>query len=169
VSWTTPLTWVTGQVVTASQLNAQIRDNMSFLFDPPAAQLSAVSATIANSTTPVGVGSMSNVVFDSTGGAMTGTANKITATVAGLYDLNGSAVWASLATGAVRRLGFLVTGNVFGVSLVENSNNITVEQTTTLLQKLAANDTVQLAAAQSSGAGLLLNTPILAVSWVGAG
>lgn len=31
MSWTTPITWTAGQVVGASDLNAQIRDNMNFL------------------------------------------------------------------------------------------------------------------------------------------
>ena len=33
MAWTTPRTWVAGEVVTASQLNAHVRDNLNFLLN----------------------------------------------------------------------------------------------------------------------------------------
>lgn len=33
--WTTPKTWSTGELVTASLMNSHVRDNMDFLKDPP--------------------------------------------------------------------------------------------------------------------------------------
>lgn len=33
MAWTSPLTWVVGQLVTAAQLNVHIRDNLQFLYD----------------------------------------------------------------------------------------------------------------------------------------
>jgi hypothetical protein len=34
-AWSTPRTWVTGEALLASDLNAQVRDNVSFLKEPP--------------------------------------------------------------------------------------------------------------------------------------
>jgi hypothetical protein len=35
MAWTTPATWTPGQVVTASDLNTHLRDNLNFLFSRP--------------------------------------------------------------------------------------------------------------------------------------
>jgi len=167
--WTTPMTFVTGSVVTAANLNAQIRDNSNFLFDPPAARIFAASVSVASGTTPVAV-SLPTVVFDSTGSGMTSAAGKITISMPGAYALFGQGVWAINGTGVVRRLGFILPGpTTESVTLFPNSNATTVEQSTSDLVKLAANDTVQLAGAQASGGPLNLTNAVLAVAWMGAG
>lgn len=33
MAWTTPITWSTAQIVTATELNEQVRDNENFLYD----------------------------------------------------------------------------------------------------------------------------------------
>lgn len=49
MSWTTPATWSVGESPTAAKLNAQIRDNLSYLYDPPAVALAQNSTqTIQN-------------------------------------------------------------------------------------------------------------------------
>jgi len=35
MAWTSPRTWVTGEIVTAAMMNEQIRDNLLYLGDPP--------------------------------------------------------------------------------------------------------------------------------------
>lgn len=35
VTWTTPRTWVTGEALLAADLNAQVRDNLAYLKEPP--------------------------------------------------------------------------------------------------------------------------------------
>lgn len=35
MAWTTPQTWVDGNVLTAAELNEQVRDNLNFLFSKP--------------------------------------------------------------------------------------------------------------------------------------
>lgn len=37
MAWTTPKTWNDGDVLTAAELNEQVRDNLNFLFDKPGA------------------------------------------------------------------------------------------------------------------------------------
>jgi len=46
--WTPPLTWTADQLVTAGQLNQQIRDNLDFLRTPP---LTRFTDTLSGSTT----------------------------------------------------------------------------------------------------------------------
>jgi len=169
VAWTTPISWVTGSVVTAAQLNQQLRDNLNFLFDPPEARIFNAAVSVASGTVP-GALSLPTVVWDSTGSTMTSAAGKITIPLAGVYEVNGGGVWGASATGVVRRLGFLYPGPTSGgTSLVQNSNNITVEQTASDMTKFAANDTVQLAGAQNSGGALNLTNAVLIVAWAGAG
>jgi len=47
MSWTTPRTWITGEVLTKANLDAQVRDNLAFLKVNIALE-SAVALTIAN-------------------------------------------------------------------------------------------------------------------------
>jgi hypothetical protein len=39
MAWTAPRTWVTSETVTAAMLNEQIRDNMTFLNNPPSCRV----------------------------------------------------------------------------------------------------------------------------------
>lgn len=56
-TWTAPLTWTTDQLVTASDLNTHLRDNLEFLKDPPttAALLNESANYSTTSTTFVNV------------------------------------------------------------------------------------------------------------------
>lgn len=56
MAWTAPVTWTAGQIVGASDLNAQIRDNMLWLQgNRPAASITASPAFATTSTTFVAV------------------------------------------------------------------------------------------------------------------
>ena len=50
MAWTAPRTWVTGELVTASIMNAHIRDNFNYLFSSNGGQ-AFNSATLATSST----------------------------------------------------------------------------------------------------------------------
>lgn len=55
MAWTSPSTWVAGAVVTAAQLNAQVRDNFKAIGDPwtsytPTWTASTTNPTIGNGT-----------------------------------------------------------------------------------------------------------------------
>jgi len=58
MGWTSPRTWVTGEIVTAAMLNEQLRDNFLYLGDPP---LNIDSGLLYTDTTNdrVGIGTMS--------------------------------------------------------------------------------------------------------------
>jgi len=48
MAWTTPRTWVSGEVVTAALLNAQLRDNLNAIADPWAAYTPVWTASTTN-------------------------------------------------------------------------------------------------------------------------
>ena len=51
--WTTPITWSTGQVVTAPQLNEQVRDNLTYIMSTAQATTAKILDTIYQNTTGV--------------------------------------------------------------------------------------------------------------------
>lgn len=97
-----PRTWVTGEVVTAAEMNTDIRDAVKFLLGgassrKPSFRVSrAANQSIANNTT-------TTILWDTTGedtdsGYNSGTGIYTVAT-AGLWLVTTSAVWASNGTG----------------------------------------------------------------------
>lgn len=52
MGWTTPRTWVTSEVVSATLMNAHVRDNLAYLLAPPAdlAQPTGVAYTVTSTS-----------------------------------------------------------------------------------------------------------------------
>lgn len=46
MSWTEPRTWVTGEIVTAAQLNEQVRDNMDYVHDALPSNTQTVTSNV---------------------------------------------------------------------------------------------------------------------------
>ncbi|MEN8493514.1 hypothetical protein ABFB50_00810 [Dehalococcoides sp. THU3] len=46
MSWTEPRTWVTGEIVTAAQLNEQVRDNIDFVHDALPSNTQTVTSNV---------------------------------------------------------------------------------------------------------------------------
>lgn len=67
MGWTTPRTWVTGEVVTAAELNAHVRDNVNFLKSGVYAQQTLTTSSSSTSgTTELVVASAPAITFDGT-------------------------------------------------------------------------------------------------------
>ena len=45
MAWTTPATFTTGEAVTAAKMNAQVRDNLGFLYGAKVASVGAISSS----------------------------------------------------------------------------------------------------------------------------
>jgi hypothetical protein len=109
VAWTTPATFTTGNVLTAAQLNTNVRDNTNYLFDQPMALLERTSnLSVANA-----VGSTVNydtTVLSSPGITITATSGKFTPTFAGTYQAWANHVWAGSAVGS-RESGIVDTSS----------------------------------------------------------
>lgn len=52
MSWTAPRTWVTGEVVTAAEMNTHVRDNLSAVFPASATYSTYTPALTASTTNP---------------------------------------------------------------------------------------------------------------------
>ncbi len=70
MAWTTPITWTTGAVLTAAQLNQQLRDNMN---ETAPAKFTAASQIFVS--TGANAGSPRTVVWDYVGSAQTTTSS----------------------------------------------------------------------------------------------
>lgn len=95
MAYATPRTWVAGDVLTAAQLNQDVRDNISFLANPPACRI------YHNTTQAIADATQTTVTFNSERydtAAMhdTGTnPSRITIPVAGLYQVGFVAEFAA--------------------------------------------------------------------------
>lgn len=103
------ITWTTGQVVTAAQLNANLRDAVNFLLNPPSCEL---RQTVVQS---IG-GSGNTLLFDTEDldndgmhSTVTNTTRATSATT-GRYAVSWASTWAANATG--RKGGWLIVNGV---------------------------------------------------------
>jgi len=92
MAWTTPRTWVTGEIVTAALLNAQIKANMDL--SAPAKLTTAgdmLYATGANATARLAKGTNGNILHQaSCAPAWTATPSITDLTLSGALDVNGT-------------------------------------------------------------------------------
>lgn len=110
------ITWVSGQVVTAAQLNSNVRDALNFLLSPPTCELlQTVAQSCANGSTTllfdneyVDTDNMHNTVTNTT---------RITAQTPGRYQIAGATAFAANATGT-RGGWYLINGSAMGASEV---------------------------------------------------
>jgi hypothetical protein len=148
----TPITWSVGEVVTASQLNANVRDAVNFLLNPPLFSGYQASATSAFSSWQVPV-KVDTVITDTYGGFNSSYGGYV-AQVAGYYDLSAafcSAITTSAYVGcAVAVNGSRVIGSV--TVAAESSTNPAISSNT-ITQYLNVGDYVQVAGLNSVSAG----------------
>lgn len=161
-----------GEYPTAAQMNAEVKDSINFLANPPACR---VYHSIAQSLT---TGTLTGLVFNSerwdTHGFHSTTTNThlLTAPVAGLYVITASIRYATSGAGT-RYVEFYLNGATViaskrwsPVTFAENDLSTTY--------KLAIGDTVQFRAFQDSGVTLNVESlgqtsPEFSATWVGKG
>jgi hypothetical protein len=104
-----PRTWVTGEVVTASEMNTNISDVLTFLLAPPIFKgYQTVAQTLTSGTFTAVL--LDSEVVDSSGMHSTvSNTSRATAVYPGWYDKGGGCTFAANATG--RRLNRVVINN----------------------------------------------------------
>lgn len=110
MAWTTPRTWVTSEVVSASLLNTHVRDNLNALYSPPYAHVYQTTATsLANAAwTTIG---FDTETADSTNMHDTSTNNsRITIGTAGLYLVVGQVAFATTSSTGSRSAQVTLNG-----------------------------------------------------------
>jgi len=94
------ITWVSGQVVTAAQMNANVRDAVNFLLNPPAA---AVRQTVAQTLTTAVSTAITMDIEDRDNDGMHSTSSntsRLTANTPGWYLAAGGVTFVANATGS---------------------------------------------------------------------
>jgi hypothetical protein len=151
-------TWSPGEVVTAANLNAYLRDNVGFLANRPAVK---AGRTLSNQNVPNSAetaASFDTERFDTDNMWVPGTPARITIQTAGVYLIVGMLRYDVSATGD-REARLLLNGsNYLGQVKTRASSAGVAKMQVSALSKLAANDYVQLMAFQDSGAAVLLTT-----------
>ena len=99
MAFTEPMTFSAGAVLTASQMNTYVRDNVDFLSEPPRA-LAYHNTTQSISTATETIMACNSEEYDSDTMHDPSTNNeRLTASTAGTYLLNGACAFASGYTG----------------------------------------------------------------------
>ena len=116
MAFTTPSTWVAGAILTAAQLNQQLRDNMSYLYSPQMAKVRLTSDFGAPyvSGTAITWQADSAPGFDTGGMWASGNATKLIPTVAGVYVFTLSCQWTYTGTMSTSAARILLNSNVIG-------------------------------------------------------
>jgi hypothetical protein len=147
-------TWTVGDIVTAAEMNANVRDAVNFLANMPMAVLyQNTGQAVAGGTTPV-ILSWDTEIIDSYGGHSNTVNNaRYTAQVAGYHAVFGTAYFPNNSTG-YRRLDIYVNGASYTPQwqdeLIANSGGGTAAQVLGIVY-LGVGDYVQLMATQTSG------------------
>lgn len=165
-------TWAVGDIVTAAEMNANVRDAVNFLANPPVfLGKQTVGQAIATSTN-VNVTLDTEVVDTYSGHSTTTNTDRYTAQVAGYYLCIGSINYPTNATGR-RANQFEVNGTVVQTAEVAVNPNAGTGDLNVALLFLNVGDWVGMVAFQSSGASLTLTTSsptqsFMACLWVHA-
>lgn len=157
MAWTTPATFTTGNVLTAAQMNTNVRDNTNYLFDQPMAVVSdnGVGPSIANNT--ITNLTMGLTILSSPGITIALATAKFTPTFAGTYQTWANFTWAANATG-VREQGILQSSDAtyiaYGVATpgVNAKWGVSISGVSSVLN--GSTHFLQLQVAQSSGGAL---------------
>lgn len=175
MAYTTPKTWTAGEIVTAANMNQQVRDNISFLANPPACRV----YNNANISTTSGASALA-LTFNSerydTDGMHSTSVNtdRITINTAGLYVITADVWFASNATG--RRAAFVNLNGIVTITglVISATNGDDTDMNLATTYKLAAGDYLQVLVQQNSGGALNVRgvgnvSPEFSATWVGRG
>lgn len=175
MAYTTPRTWVAGEYPTAAMLNTHLRDNVSFLANPPACRVrNTVDIPISNNTATALTFGAERWDTDSMHSTTTNT-GRITINTAGLYNVYACVEFEPNNSG-YRSAWFRVNGSsIIGagtVSAAASSAGTNVVVATTW--RFTAGDYIELLVQQTSGGSIDVQavanySPEFGATWVGLG
>lgn len=176
MTWTAPRTWTTGETVSASVMNAHVRDNLLELRTARAVRAKASSTQSIADSTMVAI-NLGAEDYDPNGWHHNTTNNsRIKPTVAGTYRISGLVEFDRNATG-IRAVAIYLNGVSLGTRIAQTTVpavDATYTQPLHISTEYAVNgstDYFEICAFQSSGGALNAVTAIgshLTVSWIGA-
>ena len=177
MAWTDPAghVWVTGEVVTAANMNTYVRLNLEALRNAPACRVFNSSA-ISVATGALVLLTFNSERFDNDGIHSTTTnTGRLTCVTAGAYLITGAFSFAASAAGSqrsglVRLNGVTQIGNLDAQRNGASATSLTIST----IYKLAVGDYVELGVFQDTGGSLNVNasgnfSPEFAMAWLSAG
>lgn len=157
MAWTTQKTWVTGEVLTAPDLNTYVRDDMNYLYNGRELASAGISGaqSIANNTTtyiPLAAESLDNANMHD---PVTNN-SRITLVNAGVYLALGSVAWAASAAGTIRQgqIRRNRTSTEAEITADPNGASAVVSYMVPALNQYSATDYLELAVTQDTGGAL---------------
>lgn len=164
MAFTTPITWTTNQLVSAANLNEQVRDNMNAVWLAAAVRVyhnAAQSLTTAALTTLA----FNSERFDQAAGVASTqhdvitNSSRLTCRVTGVYQISACIQFAANATG-IRQLNIQLGGTtVIAAEIVPAAGTgPTIVSVSTLYSLTATTDYVEVIASQTSGGNLNVDT-----------
>lgn len=149
-----PRTWTVGELLTASKLNADLRDGLSFLLAPPLAILTRTALQAVGSGSLIALPWDTEVV-DRDGGHSTSTnISRYTAQTAGYYSAHHWHEWPVPNTTGYRRVMFRTNGSTLTHQDSRTSPTSVAMSHLSGLIFLAVNDYVEVTLDQNSGSSV---------------
>ena len=153
MAWTPPSTWFASAILTAAQLNQQLRDNMKWLGDITLRDRAARYPSAAQTLT---TGSDTVLTFDTANGTQVGitySAGTFTIATTGLYLVTASVNYVANATGY---RGLYIKKNGTGIRQMRTGAvaSVTTALSASSVVSCAATDTITINAQQTSGGNL---------------
>ncbi len=177
MTWTTPRTWATGDEITATRLNEQLRDNMLELRSSRTARVRRLTAqSIPDSADPwaTAIGFTSEDFDVPAWHSNTTNNTRITPDVAGVYLVTANVEFAANATGdRAIRIGVngVGTSNMRAQTTTPAPTVNALLSTTAVVLLNGTTDYIEIGAWQSSGGSLNTGTSLgcwCSVTWIGA-
>lgn len=171
MTWTTPATWTTDEVVTAAKMNEQVRDNCAFLYSAKVASVGSIATTTITTSTWTLI-NFAFEVSDTVGAWSSGAPSRFTPPVAGYYLIQAAITWAADATltgGRSARL--LVNGTtVYDQDTRAAINNTQQCKVSRVIYFNGSTDYVEVQAWQSKGSDHNLSSAghYMELIWIGA-
>jgi hypothetical protein len=148
-------------------LNANIRDNVSFLANPPACRVSQAAFSLATSSLTAVTFGTEAFDTDTMHDTVTNT-SRLTFTTAGLYTAGG---WASFASNATSfrliEIRHSTLGNV-ATQLLPPASGVTTDLVINTVLKVVAGSYIELMIQQNTGGSLAVDC-VMWATWIGLG
>lgn len=164
MAWTTPRTWATGDLISATYMNTHVRDNDQYLYDNTITRVGC--ALKRNAAQSCGTATTVTISWDAETSdpqgfiAVTGTTCTVPANYAGLYVASAHMIWASdPGSSTALWLEWTVGGTTYTTTTEEGSaarpgSGSTYYIGTTGFMPLSASDTLLVKVRQSSGSSI---------------
>lgn len=162
-------TWSVSDLVTAAEMNANVRDAINFVINPP--------MFIGHQATPqsIGSGSFVNVALDTndldtySGHSTTVNNTQYFSQLAGIYSVTCSSGWAAAANRRLMNTASGAGATLLGTGTqveIPNNNTGTVSLLSVCYFRLPVSAWVQMQVQQISGGSLNLGSASMTVEWI---